>query len=262
MDREVAFGQALEQIRQKAKEQRGVIAEAEIREAFAGFSLDGPQYRMIYEYLEKKGIGIGEPADHDAVMDDADKTYLASYLRELKRLKRPGKREKETVILSVIAGDRAAGERLISFFLPDVAEVARLYAGQGAAMADLVGEGNVALVTGTELLYGVGADDAEQAEGMLVRMIMDAMEQCIAEHTRSGDIGRQAAQRVNKVSDAARELSGELRRKVSVRELEQESGISAEEIREALRLSGRKIEEIEETEETEETEDTDGSGEP
>ena len=37
MDREIAFGQALEQIRQKGKEQRGVVTEEEIREAFAGF---------------------------------------------------------------------------------------------------------------------------------------------------------------------------------------------------------------------------------
>ena len=252
MDREIAFGQALERIRQKGKEQRGVVTEEEIREAFAGFSLDGPQYRMIYEYLEKKGIGVGEPPDRDAALDDADKAYLASYLRELGHLKRAGKREKEAVILSVMTGDRAAGERLISLFLPDVADVARLYAGQGAAIADLIGEGNVALVTGVEMLHSLGAERAAQAEGMLVRMVMDAMEQCIAEDTRSGKIGRQAAQRVNKVSDAARALSKELRRKVSVGELEQESGISAEEIREALRLSGSQIEEIE---------DTDGNGE-
>ena len=93
MDREIAFGQALERIRQKGKEQRGVVTEEEIREAFAGFSLDGPQYRMIYEYLEKKGIGVGEPPDRDAALDDADKAYLASYLRELGHLKRAGKRE-------------------------------------------------------------------------------------------------------------------------------------------------------------------------
>ena len=80
---------------------------------------------------------------------------------------------------------------------------------------------------------------------MLARAVMDAMEAHIAENMQSGNIGKQAAERVNKVRDAAKELSDALLRKVTVGELAAESGFSAEEIQEALRLSARKIEEIE-----------------
>lgn len=74
---------------------------------------------------------------------------------------------------------------------------------------------------------------------------MDAMEGHIAENTRSADIGRQAADRVNKVADAARELSGLLLRKVTVEELSAQSGLPLEEVQEAVRLAAGKIEEIE-----------------
>ena len=56
---------------------------------------------------------------------------------------------------------------------------------------------------------------------------------------------------MNRVKDAAKELSDVLLRKVTVMELARESEIPEEEIREALRLSAGKIEEIE---------DMDGSG--
>ena len=47
------------------------------------------------------------------------------------------------------------------------------------------------------------------------------------------------------MADAAKELSEELLKKVTVEELAGESGLSEEEIRDAVRISGQKIEEIE-----------------
>ena len=47
--------------------------------------------------------------------------------------------------MSVMAGDRAARQQLTESFLREVADIARLYAGQGVPLEDLIGEGNVAL---------------------------------------------------------------------------------------------------------------------
>ena len=52
------------------------------------------------------------------------------------------------------------------------------------------------------------------------------------------------AEKVHKVSDKARELAGELHRKVTVDELAQETGMSVNYIKEAMRMSGFQIEEI------------------
>ena len=243
MDKEVIFGQTLEKIRKKAKEEGGVIAPEEVARAFASFSLDEDQLTMIHEYLRKRGIGIGRPADPEEVLDAEEREYLKRYLREVSKAGRLGENEREALMLSAMAGKREAIERLIADYLPQVADIARLYARQGVTMEDLVGEGNVALVSGMEMLGAL--EEAGEAQRMLVGKIMDAMDRLVAEHALAGVIGKQAAERVNRIADAAKELSDALGRKVTVQELSGESGISGEEIQEALRLSGGKIEEIE-----------------
>lgn len=251
MDREIVFGQALEAVRKKAKEQGNVISQQEVEQAFASLSLAPDQLEMIYDYLKKHGVGIGEEADIEDYLDDTDRDYLELYLQELAALEELSAGEKEAVTLSAMAGDTDAKKRLMTAYLPQVVDLAKLYAGQGVIMEDLIGEGNVALAMGMEMLGAL--EHASEAQGMLGRLMMDAMEECIAQSAQSGNIGRKAAEQVNKVADAAKELSDALLRKVTPQELSEESGIALEEIQEAMRLAARKIEEIE---------DTDGNGKP
>ncbi len=243
MDREIVFGQALQAVRQKAGAQGNVITGEEVKQAFAPLSLDASQFTMIYDYLKKHGIGVDEPVDTDDWLNDADRNYLQQYLQELDLLQGAAAVEKEEAALLAMAGDAAAKQRLVTMYLPQVADIAKLYAGLGADMEDLIGEGNVALAMGVEMLGAL--EHVSEVQGMLGRMIMDAMEGHIAENTRSADIGRQAADRVNKVADAARELSGLLLRKVTAEELSAQSGLPLEEVQEAVRLAAGKIEEIE-----------------
>ena len=51
--------------------------------------------------------------------------------------------------------------------------------------------------------------------------------------------------KVNQVAEKAKELSEELRRKVTVEELCAETGLSEKAVRDAMRLSGYTIEDIE-----------------
>ncbi len=243
MDREVAFGRALEKTRQRAKEQGNRIGEDEVREIFSELSLERDQLALIHEYLEKHGIGVGKDADLESCLDDNDRNYLETYLRELERIERVSGGELEAVTISAMAGDTDAGRRLISLYLPQAADLAKLYAGQGVMMEDLIGEANLALAAGVEMLGAL--EHPSEAEGMLGRLMMEAMERCIAEHVRMHEIGKAAAERVNKVADAAKELSDALLRKVTAKELADESDIPLEEIEEALRLSAQKIEGIE-----------------
>lgn len=243
MDREVVFGQTLEAVRKKAREQGNVISQEDVREAFSSLALEEAQLVLIYDYLKKHGIGVGEPSDPNDYLDNKDKKYLAFYLQELALSDTVSEGEREAVTLSAMAGETEAKKKLITLYLPSVVDIAKLYTGQGVFLEDLIGEGNVALACAVEMLGAL--EQASEVQGMLARAVMDAMEAHIAENMQSGNIGKQAAERVNKVRDAAKELSDALLRKVTVGELAAESGFSAEEIQEALRLSARKIEEIE-----------------
>lgn len=243
-NQEVLFAKTLEQVKQSAKEQGGCITKAEVEEAFSALSLSEEQLAMVFDYLVKHKIGIDEPVNPDDYLSEEEMDYLEEYRRELARLAAFTDGEKEAITLSAMAGEREAQQKLITIYLPQVAEIARLYSGQGVFLEDLIGEGNVALAMGVTMLGCL--EHAKEAEGMLGKLIMDAMEDFIADNTAQTDKEKKVLHRVNKVNDKAKELSEELRRKVTVKELSEETGISENAIREAIRLSGYKIEEIEE----------------
>ena len=240
MNKELAFAKKLEEIRKLAKEQGNVISKEQVEEAFAEIEIEREQLEPVFEYLKSKNIGIGEPVDIEEVLSKEDKNYLEEYLEALKELPVLSEGEKRAYSMAAMAGDATGKLNIINFFLPQVVDIAKLYSGQGVLLEDLIGEGNVALATGVEMLGCLEAP--EEVEGMLGKMIMDSMEDYIAENTEAKKIDMQIADKVNQISDQAKELAEALNRKISVEELAEETGMELEEIMEAVKLSGNKIE--------------------
>ena len=166
------------------------------------------------------------------------------YLEELKDLPEVSDGEKRAVMMSALAQDNSACNKLIEIFLPQVVEIAKLYAGQGALVEDLIGEGNVALSMGVTMLDCV--ESIEEIDGFLAKMIMDAMEEYISDDTDSHQTGEKVLDKVNLVNDKSKEMAEELMRKVTVAELAQEMQMDEEEIRDAIKLSANHMEYIEE----------------
>lgn len=243
MRREAEFTVILEEIKKKARADGNYITGAEIKEAFSSLSLSEEQMEMVYAYLRENKIGIDEPVDADACLDKEEKDYLEIYLEALKEIPEATEGEREAITLSAMAGDDDAVKRLTELMLPEVAQIAKLYAGQGVGLEDLIGEGNVALSLGVTMLGAL--EHAGEAQGMLGKMIMDAMEDCIAQSAAEEKSDQKIADKVNKVADAANALREELRRAVTVEELMQETGFSRKAIEDAIRVSGDKIESIE-----------------
>lgn len=240
---EIIFAKTLEQIRKQAKEQGNCIEREQVEQAFASLSLSKEQLDLVFDYLEKHKIGIGEPMDPNEYLSEEEINYLEEYQKELALLEPVSEGEKEAITLSAMAGETQAQKKLISIYLPQVVEIAKLYSGQGVFLEDLIGEGNVALTMGVTMLGCL--EHAKEADGMLGKMIMDAMEDYINENIAEEDKDKKVLGRVKKVAKKARELSEELRRKVTVEELSAETGMSPNAIREAMQLSGYTIEEIE-----------------
>lgn len=245
MRQEVIFSKTLEQICTLAKEQGNLITREQVKDAFtgAGMEMGDEQLSMVYEYLKTKKIGIGEPVDPFESLSEEEADYLETYLEELKALPEVTDGEKEAITLSAMAGDIDAKQRLIEVFLPQVAEIAKLYAGQGVFLEDLIGEGNVALTMAVEMLDC--AENAQQAQGTVASMIMEAMETYIDENVQAKKTGEKLAGKANDVLERAKELAEELGRKVTVQELSEETGMSPEQIREAVRITADNIEYLE-----------------
>ena len=73
MNKEVLFAQTLEQVRKTAKEQGNCISEEQVKDAFAELDLSGEQLQMVFDYLLKHKIGIGQPMDPDEFLTDEEK---------------------------------------------------------------------------------------------------------------------------------------------------------------------------------------------
>ena len=173
MNREVEFAKTLEEVKRKAREQQNFITKTEVEEAFSALSLSAEQMEMVYDYLRRNKIGVDEPADADACLDEEEKNYLDDYLEALRAIPRATDGEREAITLSAMAGDADAIKRLAELMLPEVPQIARLYTGQGVSLEDLIGEGNVALSLGVTMLGAL--EHADEAQGMLAKMMMDAM---------------------------------------------------------------------------------------
>lgn len=248
MDREILFAKTLEQVKKQGRMQGNRISKDEVREAFAELSLKEEQLLLVYDYLEKHHIGIDDKEVSKEAFLEAELTaeetdYLQEYLETLKELPELSSGEREALYLSAMAGERPAQKRLMEVFLSKVPEMARIYAGQGVLLEDLIGQGNVALSEGVAML-GV-AENAQDAEGMLAWCIMDAMEKLITEGVESRNADKELEEKINHIADKARELAQDMRRKVSIQELAEETGISEGEIWDAYRLSGYVIEDLE-----------------
>ena len=86
MDREILFAKTLEKVRQTAKEQNNCITKEQVEKAFLELSLSKEQMDMVYQYLHQHKIGVGEAVDLDDYLQEDEKDYLDSYLRELEQL--------------------------------------------------------------------------------------------------------------------------------------------------------------------------------
>lgn len=248
MDREIIFARTLEEVKKKAKEQGNCISQEQLEEAFVKLELGKDQLALVADYLEKHKIGIDEPVNAQDYLTGEEIHYLDTYLEELKALMEQNglmemtEGEREAITISAMAGDKQAQARLTEIYLPEVVEIAKLYGGQGVYLEDLIGEGNVAVAAGVTMLGCL--EHPEEARGMLGKMIMDAMEEHISDSLEEAGSNKKIADKVNRVAEQAKELAQLLQRKVTVEELALETELTEEQIKDAVRMSGNRIEHI------------------
>lgn len=246
MKKELEFAKTLEEIKKLAKEQQNVVSKEQVREYFAAIGITEEQLEPVYQYLNTKNIGIGEPVAIEERLTSEEKNYLSEYLDSLGKIRPLSESEKRAWLMSAMNGDEEAKEKILNHFLPQVPDLAKLYTGQGVLLEDLIGEGNLALAMGMEMLGCL--EDPGEADGLLGKMMMDAMEEYIKENSEAKKRDLALADQVNHVQELAKELAESLHKKITVEELSEETGMEKEKIREAIRLSGNRIEYFEEKE--------------
>ncbi len=240
--KQVLFLKRLRDTADTAAKNGNMITEEELEEAFADLDLNERQMTQVRDFLKTKGVGIGEALPIEEVISEEEMNHLRDYEEMLDSIEIPSDSVLDALKLSAMAGERDAQKSLAEYSLKKVVDIARLYAGQGVYMEDLIGAGNeVLLIAVTQL---APLDKPDEVDGYLGRRIMDAMEDVIAANLDEKAAEKVVEERVNLVADRAREMAEELGRKVSVAELAAEYDMDPEDIREAVRLSGNAIGDI------------------
>ena len=242
ISREESFVRMLQALIKSAQKNRGVVTSRQIEKAFDGMQLSKEQLQQVKNYLKDNKIGIDEPLDAEGRMSREDHEYLADYQETVASIEQPSDGVFDAIKLNAMAGDKEAQQQLAELMLPKVVDIAKLYAGQGVYMEDLIGAGNMALVRGTKLLGPL--EKPEEVEPDLAQRIMKAMEDLIEQELEEHATAADAAEKSNQVLDKANELSAELGRKVTVGELAAEGELSEEEIMDAIRITGNHIDSI------------------
>lgn len=243
MNEQEAFINRIKEITEIALDQENVIFTSQLESIFPE-TVDNPEKKqLIVDFLKEKKIGLDEKVDYNDYLNEDEKNYLSIYLEELSEIDKLSKGEREAYTISAMSGDSNAVNIIINDYLSDVVEIAKLYAGQGVLMEDLIGEGNIALLNAVSLLGSL--EKPSEAEGFIGKMVMDAMQDAIAAEMDDNSDKEKLVKNVNKVSKAAEELSALLGRKVSIEELSKESGISETMIKKAMKLTANKIDGIE-----------------
>ena len=243
MNKELQFSQALEKIKEISKIQENVIDEVQLTEALDGLDLNDAQMQLVYEYLNTQKIGIGTPLDIEDVLLEEDFHYLDFYMQEIANITPLSESEKRAYLMGAMANDQIAADKIIENMLAQVVDIAKLYAGQGALIEDLIGEGNVALTLGVQMIGA--AEDPKDAEAMLTKMIMDSMEAYVQEVNDVSLANHNTLNKINELNDASKELAELFHRDVTKAELATEMNIDIDEIDEAIRLTANKLEFIE-----------------
>ena len=241
-NKEKEFAEILKLVTRTARENKNLISKTQVIDAFSELDLDEKQLEMVYEYLRAHKIGVDESVEIEDDLSEEETNYLNDYLESLKALPIYTDGEKTAISMSAIAGDKDAQSKLIECYLPLVVDVARMYSEQGVFIEDLIGEGNFALTKGVTMLDAVG--EPGEVESFLYKMMLDAMERIIEDNLAEGAGEQKVLKLVQEVADKAKELSEDLRRKVTVSELMQETGWEEDKIRSAIKFSGDAIEDL------------------
>ncbi len=231
---EQEFIQKISELKETGILQGGYLTEEQIEEVFPALTQE--QRSLLLDYFKENKIGIGEALPDTEILTEEQQSHFHMYLEELDEMETVDNDLRRVLIMNALNGDQTAKERLTNSYLRTVIDIAKLYTGQGADLPDLVGEGNVALAMAIAGLDSI--EKPEDCDEMVSRSIMNAMEELIGAENDQLEALQEMVEIIGKVLNVAKPLSDELRRKVTIRELTQESELTEDEIKDAIRFSG------------------------
>ncbi|WP_124727808.1 RNA polymerase sigma factor RpoD [Staphylospora marina] len=245
--------QAKEQLIEQGKKQ-GVLSYKVIMEKLAPYDQDSQQMDEFFEQLSELGIEVDNEADDDfggdslEIMED---DYYANddlsvppgvkindpvrmYLKEIGRVPLLTAEEEVELAKRIEQGDEEAKRRLAEANLRLVVSIAKRYVGRGMLFLDLIQEGNMGLIKAVEKFdFRKGFKFSTYATWW----IRQAITRAIADQARTIRIPVHMVETINKLIRVSRQLLQELGREPTPEEIAKEMNLSAEKVREIMKIA-------------------------
>ncbi|HNP48663.1 MAG TPA: sigma-70 family RNA polymerase sigma factor [Bacteroidia bacterium] len=163
---------------------------------------------------------------------------LDKYLQEIGRVELITAEEEVRLAQLIKKGDPKALERLTKANLRFVVSVAKQYQNQGLTLGDLINEGNLGLIK--------AAQRFDETRGFkfisyAVWWIRQSILQALAEQSRIVRLPLNKIGSINKINKTFSKLEQEYEREPSAEEIAESMSVSVDDIKEAMRTSGRHV---------------------
>ncbi len=167
-----------------------------------------------------------------------DNPSLDKYLHEIGRLEMVTAEEEVELARKIRQGDSKALEKLVNANLRFVVSVAKQYQNQGLSLPDLINEGNVGLIK--------AAQRFDETRGFkfisyAVWWIRQSILQALAEQARIVRLPLNKIGSINRINKTFAELEQKYEREPTVLEVAQALELAPDDIKDALRTTGRHI---------------------
>jgi RNA polymerase primary sigma factor len=234
--------------------EKGFLTSDEIAAVLDGVELTREQSEDFYSYLVERSIDLVEGEQHEqppheqpALVEDDEKgapkldlsvepslDSLGLFMREVGRVPLLRADQEVTLAKRVERGDMAAKTQMIEANLRLVVAIAKPQLGRGLSFLDLIQEGSLGLIRAVEKFdYRRGFKLSTYATWW----IKQAVQRAVADQARTIRIPGHMFERLNKVTHTHRQLVQRLGREPRPDEIAEELELTAEQVRQILRMA-------------------------
>ena len=244
----------IEELVEKSKKEG--LSAVDLDEAMEEMDFDMDALDKLYESLEDNGIPLpGDMSSEEISEIESEVEKLSTsdsmeklleqggvqiddpvrmYLKEIGRVPLLSAEEEKELAERMAEGDEEAKNKLVEANLRLVVSIAKRYVGKGMFFLDLIQEGNIGLMKAVEKFdYEKGFKFSTYATWW----IRQAITRAIADQARTIRIPVHMVETIHKVSRYSRQMLQELGREATAEEIGEKMGISAEKVREIMKIA-------------------------
>ncbi|MBQ8213167.1 MAG: RNA polymerase sigma factor RpoD [Clostridia bacterium] len=238
------------------KGKKGKLSADDLDEALEEMDFDVDSIDKLYETLEDNGIAFdGEISNEEMSQIESEVEKFGAgenmerileqeglaiddpvrlYLKEIGKVPLLTTDHEKDLAERMMAGDESAKTELVEANLRLVVSIAKRYVGRGMFFLDLIQEGNLGLMKAVDKFdYTKGYKFSTYATWW----IRQAITRAIADQARTIRIPVHMVETIHKVSRYSRQMLQELGREATAEEIGEKMGMSAEKVREIMKIA-------------------------